>query len=253
MHERKLRLIVVPDGDLETKTLEISYRRLKFLATLLALVMVAFIVMASMWFYIASQAARVPGLEAEVRRLDAERAKVAELAQTLGELEAQYERVRMLLGADIPQKGREPILPPLRQEPRDTASGELLSTTPSTWPLTQPGFITRQLTETDGGPHPGLDIAVPQDSYIRAAGPGIVRDTGNDEVYGYYVLIDHGDGYETMYGHASRLFVKRGDTVARNEVIALSGSTGRSTAPHLHFELRRDGRPIDPLPLIRQP
>lgn len=253
MHERKLRLIVIHDGDLETKTIEISYRRLKLLGSLLAVLMVVFIVMASMWFYIATQATRVRGLEEEVKRLDEERAKVAELAQTLVEVEAQYERVRMLLGADAAPRGREPILPPLRQEPRELSSGESLSATPSAWPLTQPGFITRQLTETDGGPHPGLDIAVPQDSYIRAAGPGIVRDTGDDEVYGHYVLIDHGNGYETMYGHASRLFVKPGDSVARNEVIALSGSTGRSTAPHLHFELRKDGQPIDPLPLIRQP
>ena len=86
MHERKLRLIVIHDGDLETKTIEISYRRLKLLGSLLAVLMVVFIVMASMWFYIATQATRVRGLEEEVKRLDEERAKVAELAQTLVEV-----------------------------------------------------------------------------------------------------------------------------------------------------------------------
>ena len=101
--------------------------------------------------------------------------------------------------------------------------------------------------------HPGLDIAVAQDSYIRAAAGGIVRDAGTDEVYGKFVLIDHGDGYESMYGHASQIFVAAGDSVERHEVIALSGSTGRSTAPHLHFEVRREGQAVDPLSLVRKP
>ncbi len=94
---------------------------------------------------------------------------------------------------------------------------------------------------------------MPADSYIRAAGSGTVRDAGVDEVYGRYVLIDHGGGLESMYGHASRVFVVPGDRVEQNEVIALSGSTGRSTAPHLHFEVRRDGEAVDPLAYVRQP
>ncbi len=67
------------------------------------------------------------------------------------------------------------------------------------------------------------------------------------------MLIDHGDGYESMYGHASRVFVAAGDSVERHEVIALSGSTGRSTAPHLHFEVRKAGQAVDPLALVHQP
>jgi murein DD-endopeptidase MepM/ murein hydrolase activator NlpD len=124
---------------------------------------------------------------------------------------------------------------------------------PSSWPLTQTGFITQRRQATAGASHPGLDIAVPADSYIRAAGAGTVEDAGVDEVYGRYILIDHGDGVESMYGHASRVFVQTGDTVERNEVIALSGSTGRSTAPHLHFEIRKDGEPVDPLAYVQQP
>jgi murein DD-endopeptidase MepM/ murein hydrolase activator NlpD len=81
----------------------------------------------------------------------------------------------------------------------------------------------------------------------------VVSAAGFDDVYGEYVLIEHADGYETMYGHASQIFVAPGQTVSLHEVIALSGSTGRSTAPHLHFEIRKDGRAIDPLPLLRKP
>ena len=76
---------------------------------------------------------------------------------------------------------------------------------------------------------------------------------GVDEVYGQYVVIDHGAQLESVYGHASRLFVTAGDRVRRAEVIGLTGSTGRSTAPHLHFEIRRAGKAVDPLAFVRQP
>jgi murein DD-endopeptidase MepM/ murein hydrolase activator NlpD len=73
----------------------------------------------------------------------------------------------------------------------------------------------------------------------------------NDD-YGMFVRVRHPGGYETMYGHASRLLVRDGDDVAAGQVIALSGNTGRSTAPHLHFEVRRDGRSIDPLAVVKE-
>jgi len=72
-------------------------------------------------------------------------------------------------------------------------------------------------------------------------------------VYGRYVVIDHGQGYATLYGHASLNLVSLGQTVREREVIALSGSTGRSTGPHLHFEILIDGEPVDPLTMVQQP
>ena len=115
--------------------------------------------------------------------------------------------------------------------------------------------MTQGLLEAEGqgGDHPGVDIAVPTDSYIRAAGAGTVVDVGEDAVYGYFVVLDHGDGYTSLYGHASLNLVTRGQRVRRNEVIALTGSTGRSTAPHLHFEILLNGEAVDPLTLVDQP
>jgi murein DD-endopeptidase MepM/ murein hydrolase activator NlpD len=80
----------------------------------------------------------------------------------------------------------------------------------------------------------------------------MVRETGTDSAYGEYVLLAHPDGYETMYGHLSRVLVSRGASVRGGQVIALSGNTGRSTAPHLHFEVRRHGRSVDPLSVVRE-
>ena len=78
-------------------------------------------------------------------------------------------------------------------------------------------------------------------------------DVGEDEVYGRFVVLDHGGGYTSLYGHASLTLVVRGQQVRQREVIALSGSTGRSTAPHLHFEILLDGEVVDPLTLVTQP
>ena len=126
-------------------------------------------------------------------------------------------------------------------------------TLPSVWPLTVRGFVTQGLHEGLEGEHPGLDVAVASNSYIRASGGGIVSDVGEDAVYGHFVVIDHGQGYSTLYGHASVTLVGLGQQVREREVIALSGSTGRSTGPHLHFEVLVDGRHVDPLTLVQQP
>ena len=104
-----------------------------------------------------------------------------------------------------------------------------------------------------GEEHPGVDIAIPGGSYVRAVGSGTVGETGHDLIYGNFVVIDHGTTYQTRYAHVSLILVADGDPVRRNEVIALSGSSGRSTAPHLHFEVIQEGVPIDPLLLVTQP
>src|SRR5207247_9827093 len=125
---------------------------------------------------------------------------------------------------------------------------------PAHWPLDVPGFVTRgQVRPGDPAEsHPGIDIAVPVGTPVRAAGGGVVEAVGTDSAYGLFVLLRHSGGYETMYGHASRLLVQEGDAVPARQVIALSGSSGRSTAPHLHFEIRREGKSLDPLTVVKQ-
>lgn len=254
MERRKLTLMVVPHDKLHTRSYEVSYRALKVVTGTGIALLVSLLVMAASWWFLAAQAARVPGLERDLARLTEEQERVAELAQALSQVEEQYERVRQILSVDgAAREGRGRTPPPARAGTRSTDRGDLPDNIPGSWPLVQTGFITRERTDGEGEPHPGIDIAVPQGSYIRAAGAGVVRAAGSDEVYGAYVLIEHSDGYETMYGHASQLFVATGDSVSRNEVVALSGSTGRSTAPHLHFEIRKEGQAIDPLPLLRKP
>jgi murein DD-endopeptidase MepM/ murein hydrolase activator NlpD len=254
--DRRLTVIVVPHGDLETRTYEISYGRLRFYLLLFTTVAVAVALVLALWFPIAAQAGRVPALVRENERLHAERAQVTELARTLAEVEAQYERVRQLLGADTPSGDDQPILPPLRPRP-DTATTDtgddaaMIDGVIQEWPLEARGFITRRVS--DGADHPGVDIAASRGSLIRAAGHGVVRIAGIDDVYGYYVVIDHGGGVQSLYGHADTLLVSAGASVASGQPLARVGTSGRSSAPHLHFEVRIDGKPVDPLRFVAAP
>ncbi len=248
MDDRRLTLIIVPHGDLETKTFEISYRKLRLFVVIAGVMVSCFAFMMAFWFSMAAQAARVRPLLNEIASFEADRAKVDSLARLLADVEGQYARVRQLLGSDGPADGRQPVLPELRTPERAPADGEVIDA----WPLgTVKGYITRELT-TEAN-HPGLDIAVQQSTYIRAAGPGKVVEAAEDSIYGNFIRIDHGGGFETLYAHASQLLVAKGKQVARQEMIALSGNTGRSTAPHLHFEVRQNGVPVDPRRYVRQP
>lgn len=95
--------------------------------------------------------------------------------------------------------------------------------------------------------HTGLDIAVPTGTPVRAALPGVVTTaTYNAGGYGYYVVVDHGNGMMTLYAHNSKLLVRVGETIEAGDVVSLSGSTGRSTGPHLHFEVRVNGQRVNP-------
>jgi murein DD-endopeptidase MepM/ murein hydrolase activator NlpD len=96
--------------------------------------------------------------------------------------------------------------------------------------------------------HAGIDIAAPRGAPVRAAAAGTVIFAGWYGGYGKLVILDHGEGASTLYGHLSAILVAPGARVARDQVIGRVGSTGYATGPHLHFEVRQGGRPIDPLP-----
>jgi len=96
--------------------------------------------------------------------------------------------------------------------------------------------------------HKGMDFTAPQGTPIYAAGDGVVlRADGRATGYGRHVRIDHGFGYVTLYGHMTQFVVKRKQKVKRGDLIGYVGSTGRSEAPHLHYEVRKNGRPINPI------
>lgn len=125
------------------------------------------------------------------------------------------------------------------------------SDVPSSWPLAgrvTSGFGMR-VAPIRGGwrMHPGLDISAAHGTRVRSAGGGVVVFAGYRSGYGNTVVIDHGDTMRTLYGHMSRLAVRKGRSVREGDTVGYVGSTGRSTGPHLHFEMRFRGEPVNPM------
>jgi len=269
MTTRGVTIVVHADGDLESRQYRISRLALvagKWAAMGVVVLVVLFFAFAGP---ITRSAARVPGLEREVSRLRVENSRVQQLASALNRAEANYQELRHMLGVKAPPVSRsggslggartEDAATTMRAVAiRATLPGLLThyesgASIPSHWPLTIPGFVTRGQVRA-GVPdesHPGIDFAVPAGTPVRASGGGTVTAAGYDADYGFFVLLQHPSGYETMYGHTSRLLAAEGDHVEAGQVIGLSGNTGRSTAPHLHFEIRHDGKSIDPLELVK--
>jgi murein DD-endopeptidase MepM/ murein hydrolase activator NlpD len=114
------------------------------------------------------------------------------------------------------------------------------------------GFGVRHSPLGDGRVkmHEGVDIANHLGTQVHAPADGIVIFAGVKAGYGNTLIIDHGYGLETWYGHTKQLLVSKGQRVKKGDAIALLGSTGRSTGPHLHYEVRVNGTPVDPLSYI---
>jgi murein DD-endopeptidase MepM/ murein hydrolase activator NlpD len=129
----------------------------------------------------------------------------------------------------------------------DYAGGELLWPVPGNYRITSPFGGRYDPISGVWSTHGGTDIAALNGTPIVAANSGVVLMAGWNNSYGNFVLIDHGGGISTLYGHSSKLLVYAGQTVSRGETIALVGSTGYSTGNHLHFEVRINGVRTDPM------
>ena len=102
----------------------------------------------------------------------------------------------------------------------------------------------------EGAIHTGVDLQAPRGTPVRSAADGIVVHAEWMSGYGRLVIVDHGNGLQTYYGHLSRFLVIPGQEVRRGEVIAQSGASGRVTSPHLHYEVRMAGTPVNPYPFL---
>ena len=133
----------------------------------------------------------------------------------------------------------------------------LAAATPSIWPVV--GYLSSMFGNRadpfNGGPdfHPGLDIAANAGAPIRATAAGTVESAGYAGNYGNAVVVRHGFGISTRYGHMSRIAARAGQTIKRGDVIGYVGSTGRATSAHLHYEILLNGQTINPLRLLARP
>ena len=248
-HAGSMIIQVQRESGLANRTIILTQRQVRLLRLALYIGAVLLTVGSVSWVYLAAQAARVPFLTSRVAGLTKEVKQLDTLQVRLAEMERRFLQVQQMMGATTPTTTtREPVIAAPPPPKPDTATPTL----PTLWPLEVEGYVTRGNADSSdySGPHPGLDVAVPVGTPIRAAGGGTIVEVGDDAKYGRFVRVEHRDGYETLYAHASQILVKQGDKIPSGRTIALSGNTGQSTAPHLHFEMRQGGAAVDPMLLI---
>lgn len=258
--KRAVTIMIHRDGDLESRTIRLpiwALRAALFGGTALLIII---LLAAVLYVPVAGAAASVPFLRSEISRLQQDNAKIRELTAALDSAESRYTQLRHMMGGDMMREPSAigsalPLAPPIQARPAGTSGRyEVGPSEPHHWPLDESGYVTRgQIgTGTIDEAHPGIDIAVPTGALVRAAGGGVVVQAGPDPEYGSYIVLQHPDGFQSVYGHLSRLLVEANDTVVAGRVIGLSGNSGRSSAPHLHFEIRRDQKSLDPLTLVKE-
>jgi murein DD-endopeptidase MepM/ murein hydrolase activator NlpD len=192
---------------------------------------------------------RIAYLTRRNRELEAEFKKITLLQERLEFLEAEREKVARMLGVD-----RTPAPVDWQNTGTDSfAIPEWVANQP--WgkypvPILVPvtGYVVSRRATPE---HIAVDLAVPRESPVRAAADGIVVARGTDQVLGRFLLLAHAEGYETYYGHLAQWLVKQGDTVKVGQLIGRVGMTGQATAPHLHFEIRKFGKSVDPAEILK--
>ena len=257
---RGVSIIVQRDGALQSQSYRLPMWAIPALFVLAVAATVLLVLGVTFYAPIVREAARVPRLEREIERLTTENQRIRDLAAALDSVEANYERLRRMVGADLvpdrlARSSQFLVAPPVyARVPGSPAIYEADPSPPRHWPLEERGYVTQgqALADSTREDHPGIDIAVPVGSLVRASGGGTVLQTGEHAEYGRFVPLEHPEGYQSMYGHLSRILAVQGTVVRAGEVIGRSGDTGRSSAPHLHFEIRHNGVSIDPGTMVKE-
>ena len=255
MEKKKFTVIIVPHDPQKTRNFKLPYRLFYVLVTFAGIGLVAMLVFMATYGRLLLKAREAVLLAGQVEQLTRRNEQIGEIMRNLTELHAMDLKVREMLGVKISKEDSlalskaQVTTGELTEREVQSGKEQMLRSIPSFWPVR--GYITKGYNMA-GGPgdpayHPGIDIGVERGTPVRAAASGYVTEAGWDDMYGYYVTIDHGYGIKTLYGHNDRLVVMRGERVGRGQTIAYSGNTGRSTAPHLHFEVIRDNVHDDPL------
>jgi murein DD-endopeptidase MepM/ murein hydrolase activator NlpD len=199
------------------------------------------------------RASKTERLEKENESLRLYKYKLGLLEANMKETRAVVDRIAKIAGVDI----ELPELPPDSilfatiegQSSEALMHGDSLTDgRPHGLPLK--GFMTRGYSDDSADYHSGIDIAAAIGTPVLATATGNVVFAGYDSTYGLTVIIEHADNISSLYGHNSELLARPGDNVQTGTRIALSGNTGRSTAPHLHYEIRELGKSINPLKYI---
>jgi murein DD-endopeptidase MepM/ murein hydrolase activator NlpD len=246
--ERHLSIIIAPHHKGGQHVFDFSYSTLRWLCLLAAAVALFIAGLVINYGHIYWRAGQYELMTKRQKEMEAEFAKLGALKAEVARLGALENKVRSMLQAgkqpdtlSIAQISTAPaplssMLPAAAPAPPDTAR----TSPPGLKPVK--GWVSAGLNAE----HHGVDIAAREGEPVMAAADGIISFAGWDSYFGNKIEIAHGAKYTTRYGHNGKLLVKTGDRVKQSQIIALVGSTGISSGPHLHYELDVAGKPVDP-------
>ncbi len=252
---RLTRIILVPNDEHGAKEYSLSRRMAIVLIVLSFLALAAVAVLLVSFSTRINTQFRLSELEDQLQSARVEAQTVTELRRELDESRRLQEKLLYMLGVRDVVPGATDTLgfadsgqTQMSELALNRAAALALPPEPGLWPAA--GKVTQEFDKgnpVEGQrPHLGIDIAGPEDTPILAVAPGEVVRVGKDDYLGNYVEIRHGLGYLTVYGHLVRAAVAAGEQVQGGQVIAYMGSSGQTTATHLHFEIWRQGEAVDP-------
>lgn len=243
-------IMIIPDDADSRREIKIHKGFFKFLVSLVILILIGIILFFVFYGKLLTRATLADKLEKENERLLRYQYKVKLLEENLQQAREIVGRLTELAGItiefpEIPDDST--IFASLDEQGMAILSRPADNwTIPSGLPIA--GFISQDFEiEDDKRYHPGIDIACAEGTPVLATAGGDVIFAAFDSTYGNMVVVQHNDSYTTIYGHNKELLVEEGQKVLPGSRLALSGSTGVSTAPHLHYEVRFNGEPIDPM------
>ncbi|MFH1843014.1 MAG: M23 family metallopeptidase [bacterium] len=253
------RIILVPDDERHSREYCVSRAQMVGLLFLIGLILTIFVALLAGLYYLTGQVRELPAMRSELERARARVATVQELGREVEATRALQERMLTLLGVEsLPETAMDSVTEGGAVSATDSTSGLerlaalVMTPPPDLWPVR--GYVTQEYEagDTQRGvlPHLGIDLTAPEESELHAAGPGRVVQVGWHEHLGNFVEFQHGFGYVTVYSHCSRIVVELGERVDRGKVVGYLGGTGQASAPHLHFEVWKDGEALDPRQVI---
>lgn len=279
--ERRISVLLIPDDNAEPYSFRLSWTTAKILMVIAGVLVLHMIGGGIGYWQYAKVSRENSELERSNTRLLEDNKRVYRLAALLEEMDKDQGKIMSLLGVENRngQRGNvkmsmasgganaeaemEPASPEMTLQPSEGETAPALrgnflrsaqsanAKVPPHWPSLLPveGYLSREFSRNPWFPfeeHPGIDIAGKQGSVVMAAGDGYVMYAGWHLELGNTVILYHGDGLFSLYGHNDRLMAREREYVRRGAAIALLGNSGRSSGPHLHFEIWQDGKAMDP-------
>ena len=235
-------IVITPDDSTSSRHYFLKRKSILLLSVLVIVIVVVAVVAALNYTNVSVKAMEVDMLRRRNAQLEQEFAKIEEIREALRVAEADNRKIKVMLGIEKTPEMVEPEITEISPNYREIeVLKEIQENIPSLLPTM--GQVSREF----GTGHYGIDIAAPQFSPVVVAASGIVSGTGWDSLYGNYIVVEHNKNYSTFYGHLNSIEVLDGSRINGGQIIGTVGSTGRSTSPHLHYEVRFRNEPVDPM------